>query len=69
MSMMKCSGCDRIEDTDDCTGHFEFNGIRFWCERCVEEAFEDHDPQNPIMLSMLAENPKEFQETWESYDA
>lgn len=67
--MMRCSGCDSIEDTDDCTGHFEDESPhRFWCEHCVEDAFEDRDPMNPIMLSMMRQDPKEFQETWDSYE-
>ena len=67
MSMMRCDRCDRIEDTDDCTGLFEEKGTRFWCERCVEQSFEDRDETDCIMVAFKAQNPKEFQDTWDSY--
>ena len=35
--MMFCYGCDRLTDTDDCTGIFEdADPWRFFCESCIE---------------------------------
>lgn len=58
MSMMACSGCSRYVDTDEnVEGVWEDKGTRYWCDRCLEEAAEEADPENVILANFKVQDP------------
>lgn len=57
MSMMLCSRCDCLVDTDtNVEGVFEdTKPFRYWCPYCVDKAIESEDHEDPIIQQLKRE--------------
>lgn len=62
MSMMHCSACDRIKDTDDdLDGLWEDpSPFRWWCTACVERGDDE-----ALLVALKAQEPERYREITE----
>ena len=64
MSMMRCTDCDAVVDTDDGTGLFDPRPGKtgFWCESCVEAAIDEPVTFKEAILALKAEDRATYNE-------
>jgi len=62
MSVAVCSRCDDYVDTDFvCEGLFEdASPFRYWCPRCVENAFNAREDNDAIVNAMKIQDPTAY---------